>query len=362
MISLAPHQPGRPSYVKYNHCRVNNFDRLCVSADKMNTQNNTPYANLDPDLILNSIESVGFLCSGSLLALNSYENRVYQVGIEDAPPLIAKFYRPKRWSNEAISEEHQFALELVNHEIPVVAPWMSSTQQTLHAYQGYRFALFQRWGGRALELDSLEQLEWMGRFIGRLHAVGACNPFQHRSRMDVQSYGYKPYRFLVEHHFIPAFLQERYCHTVESVLKKIETQFQHAGTLDYIRLHGDIHVGNVLWSDLGPHIVDLDDCMMGPAIQDIWMLLSGDEMQVQLQLEYILSGYREFHDFNSRELQLVEALRTLRMLHYSAWLAKRWEDPAFPLSFPWFNTPQYWQTQLQNLQDQSNLLELTSHW
>lgn len=317
---------------------------------------NTPYDNLDPDLILHAIESIGFYCNGSLLALNSYENRVYQVGIEDSAPMIAKFYRPERWSNAAILEEHQFALELVNHEIPVVAPWVSPAHQTLHEYKGYRFALFKRWGGRALELDSLEQLEWMGRFIGRLHAVGACKPFHHRLHMNVQTYGHQPYHFLIEHHFIPDYLKENYCRVAELLLKQIEVRFQQVGEINSIRLHGDMHVGNVLWNDAGPHIVDLDDCMMGPAIQDIWMLLSGDQAQVQLQLEYILSGYREFHDFNMRELQLIEALRALRMLHYSAWLAKRWEDPAFPLSFPWFNTSQYWQEQLQNLQDQSDLL------
>jgi len=324
----------------------------------MTTEHKTPYTNLDPDVILHAIESAGFLCNGSLLALNSYENRVYQVGLEEGPPIIAKFYRPERWSNAAILEEHQFALQLEEHEIPVVAPIRSSTQETLHEYQGFRFALFKRWGGRALELDSLEQLEWMGRFIGRLHAVGAASSFKHRSTLNVQTFGYQPYRFLIEHPFIPPFLKEKYCQLVESVLKKIETQFQQAGKLKMIRLHGDIHVGNVLWNDAGPHIVDLDDCMMGPAIQDIWMLLSGDPHQIQLQLEYILSGYREFHDVNLRELQLIEALRTLRMLHYSAWLAKRWDDPAFPISFPWFNTSHYWQEQLQNLQDQSDNLSV----
>ncbi|MCD6038688.1 MAG: yihE [Gammaproteobacteria bacterium] len=318
--------------------------------------NEVPYANLHPEVILDAIESTGLLCSGSLLALNSYENRVYQVGLEDAPPIIAKFYRPQRWSDAALLEEHQFALELVEHEIPIVAPWMSTTQKTLHHYQGYRFALFKRWGGHALELDSLPQLEWMGRFMGRLHAIGTCRSFQNRPKMDVQSYGYNPYHFLIEKNYIPAFLKDKYCHVAESVLAKIESYFQQAGTLNYIRLHGDMHVGNVLWSEAGPHIVDLDDCMMGPAIQDIWMLLSGDKMQIQLQLEYILSGYREFCDFNLQELHLIEALRTLRMFHYSGWLAKRWADPAFPISFPWFNTSLYWQEQLQNLHDQDELL------
>ena len=315
----------------------------------------TPYSNLDPDLILKAIESVGFLCNGSLLALNSYENRVYQVGIEEASPMIAKFYRPLRWSNEAILEEHQFALELAEHEIPVVAPWCSSDQKTLHEYQGHRFALFPRWGGRALEFDSFEQLAWMGRFLGRLHAIGACKSFQHRAQLSVKSHGDAPYRFLLEQNFIPDFLKENYCRVVESLLQKIDLRFKEAGRLTMIRLHGDMHVGNVLWRDEGPHIVDLDDCMMGPAIQDIWMLLSGEATQA-LQLEIILNGYREFHDFDSRELHLIEALRALRMLHYSAWLARRWQDPAFPINFPWFNTPHYWQEQLYNLQDQCDIL------
>lgn len=319
---------------------------------------NTPYSNLDPSLILDAIESIGFQCTGSLFALNSYENRVYQVGIEDAPPLIAKFYRPYRWSDEAITEEHQFAAELVAHDIPVVAPLAIDNKQTLHHYQGYRFALFPRQGGRALELDNLEQLEWMGRFIGRLHAVGACQPFRHRLNLDVQTYGYQPYRFLVDNAFIPADIQENYCYTIEAVLRKVERRIEQAGHVDKLRLHGDCHAGNVLWNQTGPQIVDLDDCLMGPAIQDIWMLISGHtEQEKQVQLDRILRGYCEFHDFNPRELHLIEALRTLRMIHYSGWLAKRWEDPAFPLNFPWFNTARYWQEQMQNLNEQSLLLD-----
>lgn len=322
----------------------------------INNSNNTPYENLNPDVILDAVESVGFRCNGSMLALNSYENRVYQIGIEDKSPLIAKFYRPQRWSNETILEEHQFALELMEHEIPVVAPWMAETQKTLHQHQDFRFALFPRWGGRALELDNLEQLEWMGRFIGRLHAIGACRPFQHRLRLDIQTYGHNAYQFLLEHDFIPSDLKENYCRIAEMVLQKVEHCFQIVGSISHIRLHGDMHAGNVLWDNAGPHIVDLDDCLMGPAIQDIWMLLSGDTEQINLQLEHILRGYRKFHDFNYQETNLIEALRTLRMLHYSAWLARRWEDPAFPLNFPWFNTQHYWQEQLLHLNEQMALL------
>lgn len=323
----------------------------------MNT--NIPYNNLNPDLILNAIESVGFRCNGSLLALNSYENRVYQVGIEDESPIIAKFYRPGRWSDDAILEEHQFAAELVEHEIPVVPPLKDSQQKTLHYFQEFRFALFPRKGGRPLELDNFEHLAWMGRFIGRLHAVSSCRPFQHRMRLDVQTYGYQAYRFLMDNHFIPEHLMQNFSRIVETALHKVESCFQQAGDVKYIRLHGDCHAGNVLWNDAGPHIVDLDDCLMGPAVQDIWMLLSGDSDYVQYQLEQILEGYREFHDFNSREIVLIEALRTLRILHYSAWLAKRWDDPAFPLNFPWFNTTNYWTQQLQNINEQIFLMEQT---
>lgn len=318
---------------------------------------NTPYSNLNPSLILDAIESVGFQCTGSLTALNSFENRVYQVGIEDSPPLIAKFYRPNRWSDDAILEEHEFATELVTHEIPVVAPLASANGQTLHHYQDFRFALFPRKGGRALELDNLEHLEWMGRFIGRLHAVGATKPFKHRLTIDVQTYGRGPYQFLLENNFIPEEVKHNFCYTMEALLPKIDLCIREAGRLDIIRLHGDCHAGNVLWSDSGPHIVDLDDCLMGPAIQDIWMLLSGNPEQVKIQLNRILDGYCEFYDYNPRELRLVEALRTLRMIHYSGWLARRWQDPAFPLNFPWFNTPRYWQDQLQHLNEQSELLD-----
>ncbi len=317
---------------------------------------NTPYSTLEPNLILESIETLGLRCSGSLLALNSYENRVYQVGMEEGPPLIAKFYRPHRWTNAAILEEHQFAQELASHEIPIIAP-LTMQGATLHEYGGFRFALFPRRGGRPLEIDNKEQLEWMGRFIGRLHALGAAKKFQHRMHLDVESYGYAPYRFLLENNFIPHDVKTNYCQTVESLLARMEEIFANLGPLNYIRLHGDCHAGNVLWNDTGPQIVDLDDCLMGPAIQDIWMLLSGTtESEIKDQLHFILEGYEEFHDFNYAEFRLVETLRTLRMIHYSAWLAKRWEDPTFPLNFPWFNTGRYWDQQLQDLREQLALI------
>lgn len=322
----------------------------------MNHENQTPYAELDPNAILDAIESVGFYCTGSLLALNSYENRVYLIGIEDSEPLVSKFYRPNRWSSEAILEEHQFSLELVEHDIPIIAPIIINNQ-SVHHYNEFRFALFPKHIGHALELDNSEQLEWMGRFIGRLHRVSACHPFQHRIQLTSKSYGDEPYAFLIEHGFIPDYLAANFCRTAETALQKIKQIIESVGPIRSIRLHGDCHAGNVLWNESGPHIVDLDDCLMGPAIQDIWMLLSGEPKQMDIQLDKILQGYCTFHDFNYSERHLVEPLRTLRMLHYSGWLAKRWSDPAFPVSFPWFNTPVYWQNQIVHLNEQIELLD-----
>ncbi|KTC73788.1 kinase [Legionella birminghamensis] len=322
----------------------------------MNQDHQTPYETLSPDTILNAVESTGFLCTGSLHALNSYENRVYQIGIENAEPLIAKFYRPHRWSSAAILEEHQFSLELVQHEIPIIAPLIINGQ-SLHHYQDFRFALFPRRGGHALELDNDEQLEWMGRFIGRMHRISASQSFQHRIQLNPQSYGHDPYKLLMEQRFVPDYLTANFTKTVEKVLEKITEIFNSIGPIDQIRLHGDCHAANILWRESGPHIVDLDDCLMGPAIQDIWMLLSGEPAQIRSQLDKILDGYYEFHDFNLRERHLIEPLRTLRMLHYSGWLAKRWADPAFPLSFPWFNTPVYWENLIRNLNEQIDLLD-----
>ena len=329
-----------------------------MTEDKTILSKNTPYANLKPDFILDAIESVGFRCTGGLLALNSYENRVYQIGIEESTPIVAKFYRPHRWSVPTILEELQFAQSLYEDEIPVVAPWKNAENEVLHHFKDFNFALFPRWGGHALELDNLEQLEWMGRFLGRMHAVGACHPFQHRAKLTVQMFGYDALQFLNSTHFIPDYIKETFFKCAQEVLHKVDNIFQSASSVTYIRIHGDMHAGNVLWDGIGPHVLDFDDCMMGPAIQDLWMLLSGDQEQMTLQMESILRGYRQFHDFNRNELRLIEALRTLRQLNYAAWLARRWEDPAFPLNFPWFDTPLYWEELLHNLQEQNNLLDL----
>ncbi len=311
-----------------------------------------PYRNLTPDLILDAVETCGYRCDGRQFALNSFENRVYQVGLEDGQALVVKFYRPQRWSDAAILEEHGFALELAAREIPVVAPLAAASGATLHQHCDFRFALFPRRPGRAPELENSDTLRWLGRFLGRIHAVGALTPFRHRHALDIVSYGEIPARFVVERDFVPGELKTAYQSVAGDALQRVKQCYQRAGAVRNIRLHGDCHAGNILWTEAGPHFVDLDDCGSGPAVQDLWMLLSGDRDAMGIQLGHVVGGYREFHDFDRRELALIEALRTLRMIHYSGWLARRWHDPAFPASFPWFNTQRYWQDQILGLREQ----------
>ena len=315
-----------------------------------------PFSALTPDSVLDALDSIGLRGDGRLLALNSYENRVYQAGMEDGPPLVAKFYRPARWSDAAILEEHAFVSELVEREIPVV-PAMEINSHTLHAFNGFRFSVFARHGGRAPELDDRDTLEWMGRFIGRIHAVGALDIYRERPTLDIRSFGVEPSAYLLEHDFIPAELVEVYRGVVAQALDGVRRCFDRAGPVRSLRLHGDCHVGNVLWTDAGPHFVDFDDSRMGPAIQDLWMLLSGERADMTRQFSDLLAGYEDFYDFDPRELHLVEALRTLRLIHYAAWIARRWDDPAFPVAFPWFNTQRYWQDRILELREQIALMD-----
>jgi len=290
-----------------------------------------------------------------MLALNSYENRVYQIGIEDHPPLVAKFYRPGRWSTACIEEEHQFSLQLEQAEIPVVAPLKDSQNRTLTRHQGFEFALFPRRGGRWPELEDLDNLEWIGRFLGRIHQTGSTAPFQHRPEYTYQRLGVESVTFLTDNQFIPIELASQYKNLSEKLLNTISGTFSEA-PYQPIRLHGDCHPGNILWTDQGPHFVDMDDCCTGPAIQDLWMLLSGDRNEQALQLDALKEGYETFRPLSRAELKLIEPLRTLRMMHYAAWLARRWSDPAFPLAFPWFNSQNYWQDHLVQLEQQLILL------
>ncbi|MBS0308977.1 MAG: serine/threonine protein kinase [Proteobacteria bacterium] len=314
------------------------------------------YASLTPDTVLDALDSIGLRSDGRLLALNSYENRVYQIGMEDVPPLVAKFYRPGRWSDAAILEEHAFVGELAEDEIPVV-PARSIDGRSLHVYAGFRFAVFPRHGGRAPELDAPGTLEWLGRFLGRIHAVGARQPFTERPRLDIASFGEAPRDYLLAHDCIPPDLLAAWQSVTAQALDGVRACFARAGEVAQLRLHGDCHCGNVLWTDAGPHFVDFDDARTGPAVQDVWMLLSGERAERAGQLADLLAGYEDFCAFHPRELHLIEGLRTLRLLHYSAWLASRWDDPAFPVAFPWFNTQRYWQDRILELREQIALME-----
>lgn len=311
---------------------------------------------------MNALDSLGYHCDGRLSALNSYENRVYQAGMEEGLPLVAKFYRPGRWTDEAILEEHAFVQELVEYEIPVV-PALVLDGKTLHTFAGFRFAVFPKHGGRAPEFDDRNTLEWMGRFLGRIHAIGALKPFEHRPALNVVSFGVEPLDFLLANNFIPADLDAAYRSTAEQALASVRHCFARAGNgVKMLRLHGDCHAGNVLWTDSGPHFVDFDDSRMGPAVQDLWMLLSGERADRVRQLSDVLAGYEDFYDFDSHELHLIEALRTLRLIHYSAWLAQRWDDPAFKQAFPWFNTQYYWQERILELREQVALMSEAPLW
>jgi Ser/Thr protein kinase RdoA (MazF antagonist) len=310
-----------------------------------------PFAALTPEVVLDACEAAGSRPDGRLLPLNSYENRVYQVWLEDGSARVLKFYRPGRWSAGQIEEEHAFARDLAEREVPVVAPVYTGE------HGGFLFAAYPRRGGRTPNLDDPKALEWIGRFIGRIHAVGAVRPFELRPSLDVKTFGDEPRAYLLENDFVPADLLAAWKAITEQALAAARRCFGLGGTVRQIRLHGDCHPGNILWTEDGPHFVDLDDARMGPAMQDLWMLLSGERAAMSLQLKEVLSGYEQFAAFDRRELNLLEALRTLRLIHYSAWLARRWDDPAFPAAFPWFNTQRYWQDRILELREQISLME-----
>ncbi len=316
----------------------------------------TPYADLGPDAVLDAIESAGLRCDGRLLQLNSFENRVYRVGLDDGARRVAKFYRPGRWSDAAILEEHAFTLELAAREIPVVAPLRFGGQTLLH-HAGHRFALFDCQGGRAPELEHEATLERIGRFLGRIHAVGAEASYAHRAPLDLHSFGFESRALLLGGEWIPPELLPAWSSVAEQALQGVEQAWQRAAGVRTLRVHADCHVGNLLWTEDGPHFVDFDDSRCAPAVQDLWMLLSGDAQDMRRQLDALLRGYEMFREFDRRELHLVEALRTLRLLHYSAWIARRWHDPAFPAAFPFFGSARYWQDRVLELREQVALMQ-----
>jgi Ser/Thr protein kinase RdoA (MazF antagonist) len=333
----------------------------------------TPFAGLTPDVVLDSLDAVGLRGDGRLLQLNSYENRVFQVFLEDASVVVAKFYRPARWSDEQILEEHAFATELAAAEVPVVAPLvlrhvadpllpatLIGDPPTLASAAGHRFAVSPRRSGRAPSLESMDQLEWIGRFIGRMHAVGSTKPFQHRMTLNVDTIGRAARDWIVQSRLLPPDAQPLWIAAADECLDLAAEAFARAGDIRSIRLHGDCHLNNVLWTDAGPHFVDLDDAMNGPAIQDLWMLLAGDKSTYRHQVDALLRGYETMMEFDDRELALIESLRALRIVHHSAWLARRWDDPAFPAAFPWFGQAAYWQQQTQVLREQVSAMRTGS--
>jgi Ser/Thr protein kinase RdoA (MazF antagonist) len=316
-----------------------------------------PFSDLTPDALLDAIDAVGVATSGTVLPLNSYENRVFQVGVDDPERrfVVAKFYRPARWTDAQILEEHAFTQELADAEVPAVPPLVIGGR-TLHARDGHRFALYPRRGGRAPEIEDRSVREWLGRFIGRIHAVGAGRAFAHRPALDIATFGDEPRDWLLGSDWLPAELRQVYAGVSRQALDEAQRCWDRAGDVRTLRLHGDVHIGNVLWTDAGgqagPHFVDFDDARSGPAVQDLWMLLSGSREERQAQLADLLAGYEDFAAFDRRELMLVEALRTLRLIHYATWIARRWNDPAFPAAFPWFDTPRFWEQKILELREQ----------
>lgn len=309
-----------------------------------------PYAALDPECVLDAVSACGLWPDGRLLALNSYENRVWQVGIEDAQPVIAKFYRPQRWSDAAILEEHAFARELAEAEVPMVAPLVFGGRTLLH-HAGFRYALTPRRGGRAPSLESHEQLSWLGRLIARIHSVGARQPFAHRGRIDRATFIELPMRAVLASPLLPPSLHGAYGQAAARVDQAVAARLEAVGPLRQLRLHGDCHPGNVLWTDAGPHFVDLDDARMGPAVQDLWMLANDDA-----GMDALLDGYQQMRDFDFTELALVPALRAMRQVHYAGWIATRWHDPAFPAAFPFVAEPRWWEQHIADLHELAEAL------
>lgn len=316
------------------------------------TDNAFTFQTLHPDIIMDALFEQGIRVDSGLTPLNSYENRVYQFQDEDRKRYVVKFYRPQRWTTAQILEEHAFARELAADEIPLAAPLMLNGT-TLPEYQGYRFAVFQSLGARQYETDNLDQMEWVGRYLGRIHQVGRRALFQHRPSIGINEYLLEPRTLLAASPLVPAALKDAFLSAADALIDAVRVRW--GENTETLRLHGDCHPGNILWRD-GPLFVDLDDARNGPAVQDLWMLLNGDKAEQRMQLETIIEAYEEFTSFDMSELTLIEPLRAMRMVYYLAWLIRRWEDPAFPRNFPWLEEEDYWRRQTATFHEQVRVL------
>jgi Ser/Thr protein kinase RdoA (MazF antagonist) len=310
-----------------------------------------PFDSLDPGAVFAAAESIGLEPSGRLFALNSYENRVYQLGDEQGALWVLKFYRPARWSDAQIAEEHAFTFELAAAELPVAAP-LKRDGESLFAHQRHRFAAFPYLAGRAPELDDRATLGLLGRTLARIHAVGATARFARRPALTLERLGDRSRELVIDSGFVPETLIDQYARVSDQVLERIQQFFDAFGPLPALRIHGDCHAGNILWRESGPLFVDLDDCMSGPRIQDLWMFLSGDSASQQSSWTALMEGYELFGEVDYAELTLVESLRSLRILHHAAWIAHRWHDPAFPRAFPWFADARFWERHVSDLLEQ----------
>jgi Ser/Thr protein kinase RdoA (MazF antagonist) len=316
----------------------------------------TPFANLSPERVLGAAEALGLDPDGRLFALNSYENRVYRVGRHDAEPVVLKFYRAARWSDAQILEEHAFATELAAADIQVVAPIVLAGT-TLSFVDEFRIAAFPLRPGGAPDLDQPEARELLGRTLARIHAIGALQPFRVRRTLAGELLGRSARERVLDSGHLPHHMEERYAQVSEALIEAIEQVWSEVGPVRRIRLHGDCHLGNILWQSQGPVFVDLDDCLNGPAIQDLWMFLSGSPDEQGRQWTELMSGYERFARIDYHEIRLMEALRASRMLNHAAWITERWADPAFPRAFPWFGEARYWEQHVNDLAEQGAAVE-----
>ena len=328
----------------------------------MSDQPTNLFLELTPERILDAVEEFGVRATGRVLQLNSMENRVYEVEIEVEDDQVetrhdrfrvAKFYRPQRWSKEQILDEHAFLLDLVERDIPVIAPIQNENGDTLKTIADIHCALFPKSGGRIPQEFTDEELERMGRLIARLHFVGAARPATARIQLSPQTYGIENLEKIISLGFLPNEYFNTYSNLVKTLSQTISPWFD---GIEMLRIHGDLHLANILWDDAGPKLVDFDDMLVGPPIQDLWLIVPGRDEESRRQFRVMINAYQELRAFDRKSLRLVEPLRALRMIHFSAWIAKRWEDPAFKRIFPGFGSNAYWSEQIGDLQDQLSVI------